>query len=84
MSNQVSSGKGNIKNMSLSFHTFFFLLFFQQPLKQMTRNVTGFLFLSEIKRIIRWKKKYGGVGGGRWWRMVEEEEEGGKAGEEED
>lgn len=32
----------------------------------MTRNVTGFLFLSEIKIIIRWSvEEYGGVEGGR-------------------
>lgn len=31
----------------------------------MTRNVTGFLFLSEIKMIIRWRvEEYGGVGEG--------------------
>lgn len=29
----------------------------------MTRNVTGFLFISEIKMIIRWRvEEYGGVG----------------------
>lgn len=31
----------------------------------MTRNVTGFLFMSEIKMIIRWRvEEYGGVGEG--------------------
>ncbi len=64
MSNQVSSGKGNIKNMSLSVHVNFFFPFLPL-LKQMTRNVTGFLFLSEIKMIIRWRVEvwWGGGGG---------------------
>lgn len=65
-------GKGDIKNMSLSFSLFFFFglfflffFIFLQVLKQMTRNVTGFLFILEIKMTIRWRvEECGGVGDG--------------------
>lgn len=41
------------------------LFFFLQVLKQMTRNVTGFLFILEIKMTIRWRvEECGGVGDG--------------------
>lgn len=58
-------GKGNIKNRSLSVFLFCFL----QVLKQMTRNVTGFLFILEIKMTIRWRE-CGGVGDGGGVRRV--------------
>lgn len=50
---QVTSGKGNIKKYEFVFSTIFLLFFFVELLKQMTRNVTGFLFISEIKIMIR-------------------------------
>lgn len=60
MGGGTQPGKGNIKNRSLSF--FFFFL---QVLKQMTRNVTGFVFILEIKMTIRWRvEECGGVGDG--------------------
>lgn len=41
------------------------LSFFLQVLKQMTRNVTGFFFILEIKMTIRWRvEECGGVGDG--------------------
>lgn len=69
---QVTSGKGNIKKYEFVFSTIFLLFLFVELLKQMTRNVTGFLFISEIKnndqRVsgrIWWCWWWGGGGRGR-------------------
>lgn len=63
-SNQVSSGKGNIKNMSLSFHFLFFFL---------TTFKTNDKKRDWIPLFIRNKNDHQMQSGGRW-RCIEEKE----------